>query len=224
MKILALETTEAVATVAALDDGNLLSGFGLDPKKRSAESLAPGIKSLLDGVGWTPSQVDLVAVTIGPGSFTGLRVGVTTAKTFAYCTGADILGIPTLEAIVARAPRHISSVSAAVDAQRGQVVAGSFRRDEAGWFRPIAGAELVDVDVWLGRLAPGSAVTGPILRKIVRRVPDGIDVLEPHRWSPSADVVGRLAARDYAEGRRDDFWRLVPRYSRRSAAEEKSRD
>ena len=221
MKILALETTEMVGSLAAMDDGNLLLQQYLRSDHRSARSLAPGIKSLIGQVGWRAAEVDLVAVTVGPGSFTGLRVGVTTAKTFAYAVGAEVLGIDTLEAIAAGAPESIDSLSVAIDAQRGEVVAGCFRRDSAGQFRLTEPSRLIDLGEWLDGLPPDTVVSGPILRKCADRVPEGVRMLDAAYWPPQAATLARLAARDHAAGRRDDLWSLVPRYSRRSAAEEK---
>ena len=136
VRIVALETTETIGSVAALVDGKLLCDLKLDPDKRTAQSLAPGLKTLLDEIRWAAADIDLVAVTIGPGSFTGLRIGVTTAKTLAYCAKADILGVDTLEVVASAAPDGVDIVSVAVDAQRGQVVAGMFRRGADGWFAP----------------------------------------------------------------------------------------
>lgn len=221
MKVLALETTESVGSVAALCDGNLLHELRLDSRMRSAQSLVPGMQAVLNTVGWHPGDVELVATTVGPGSFTGLRVGVTAAKTFAYCTGADILGVDTLEAIAVAVPAHIQALSVAVDAQRGQVVTGLFERGQDRWLRPIGSSKLVDVDAWLNSLPSGSFVTGPVLRKMAGRVGRHVCVLDPQYWLPSAGAVGRLAARRYASGHRDDVWSLLPRYCRPSAAEEK---
>ena len=221
MKILALETTEKIGTVAALCDDKVLAELELSKQQRTTQSLAPSLKTLLKEVGWRPDEVDLVAVTVGPGSFTGLRVGVTTAKVFAYAAGAEVLGVDTLETIAAGAPDDIQSISVAVDAQRGEVVAGSFRRGPDGWFCPTAKSELIDAGVWLRGLPPGSVVAGAVLRKLSDRVPDQVTVLAPQFCSPRASNVGRIAGRDYAAARRDDIWGLVPRYSRRSAAEEK---
>jgi len=214
LRILALETTERIGSLAAMDDGKLLADLELSRHQRSAQSLAPTLRSLLDRVGWRPSDVDLVAVTIGPGSFTGLRVGVTTAKMLAYVAGADILGVDTLETIAAGAPGNVTSLWAAVDAQRGEVVAGPFQRDQDGWFR-------LEIDAWLAALPAGTVITGPVLRKLSNRVPSQLNPLDPQSWPPKAATVARVAARDYAAGRRDDVWKLVPRYSRRSAAEER---
>ena len=221
VRILALETTELIGSVAAFCDGNLLAEQQLEPQQRSAQSLAPGLRSLLQDVGWQPPQVDLVAVTRGPGSFTGLRVGVTTAKVFAYAVGAQVLGVDTLETIVAGAPGHFQALSAAVDAQRGEVVAQSFRRGPPRGWRPAADPELLKIDAWLESLPGGTALTGPVLRKMADRVPDRLTVLDPQYWSPTAAALARLAARRHAAGSRHDLWTLAPRYFRRSAAEEK---
>ena len=221
MKVLALETTERVGSVALFDGSNLLLEMQLDPKKRSAESLAPAMQAALTRGGWRPSDVDLVATTVGPGSFTGLRVGVTTAKAFAYSVRADILGVGTLDTIASAVPAEVQRLSVAVDAQRGQVVAGLFRREGHAEMQPQGESVLVDVQTWLNGLDEDVAVTGPVLRKIFDQVPDRVRKLAPQYWCPCAGAVARLAARHYAEGRRNDLWNLVPRYSRRSAAEEK---
>lgn len=221
MRILAIETTEARGSVAALDDRRLVAELPLAPQQQSARSLAPGLEQLLREVHWQPRDVELVAVTRGPGSFTGLRVGLATAKAFAYATGAAILGIDTLEAIAANAPETVPQLAVAVDAQRGQIVAGRFRRDSAGQWLAVSPAELLDVDAWLGSLEAGTHLSGPILRRYLARIPEPLICLAPEFWSPTAAQVGRLAARDWAAGRRDDLWSLAPVYSRKSAAEEK---
>jgi len=221
VRILALETTERIGSVAAMADGNLLFEMELNPRQRSAQSLAPGIKQLLEEVGWAPTDVDLVATTVGPGSFTGLRIGVVTAKAFAYGVQADILGVDPLEVIAAGAPAEARRLSVAVDAQRQQVVARTFQREPDGWFHPVGQAALVDINQWLGHLPPGVCLAGPVLRKMADRVPEALTVLDSRYWAPSAVVVARLAAKLHAAGRRDDIWMLVPQYSRRSAAEEK---
>ena len=193
----------------------------MNPDQQSARSLAPAIKRLLQEVGWKPADVELVAVTIGPGSFTGLRLGLATAKTFAYAVGANILGVGTLETIAAAAPEHASPLSVAVDAQRGDVVAGEFQMGPDGWFLASGPPRLMPSSAWLASLSPETYVSGPALRRYADHVPSHAIVLPDELWSPSAAQVGRLAVRDWTAGRRDDLWSLLPIYSRRSAAEEK---
>jgi tRNA threonylcarbamoyladenosine biosynthesis protein TsaB len=221
LRILALETTEAIGSVAAANDGHVLAELRLNPAQRSAQSLAPGLRNLLETVAWRPADVELVAVTIGPGSFTGLRLGVTAAKTFAYAVGAQILGVDTLQAIAAAVPATVKTLSVVIDAQRGEVVAQRFSRQAESWLQPAGPQELLPIDAWLSGLAPGTFVAGPVLEKLGGRLPEGVAAVAPEFWRPTAAEVARLAARQYAAGRRDDLWSLVPRYSRRSAAEER---
>jgi len=221
MRILALETTEKAGGVAAMDGCNLLAELELDRHQRSAQSLAPAIHALLERVHWTPRDVQLVTVVVGPGSFTGLRVGVATAKVFAYAVGAEVLGIGTFEVVAAAAPEQVARLATVIDAQRGDVVVQSFARQADGWFAPVGPEELLPADDWLARLTPGDVVSGPGLAKLVDRLPSGVEPLDRSCWPPRASVVGRLAYRYQEIGRRDSLWELAPRYCRPSAAEEK---
>jgi tRNA threonylcarbamoyladenosine biosynthesis protein TsaB len=221
MRLLAIETTGRAGSVAALHDGNLLAELDLPPDQGSSQSLAPTLHRLLAAVGWHPMEVQGVAVVAGPGSFTGLRVGVTAAKTFAYAVGAEVIALDTLEVIAVAAPSAIGRLSVAVDAQRGQVVARDFVRASDGWMHPTGPAGLLDVAAWWAGLSPGSLVAGPVLRQLNERLPGHLVALDPQYWLPRAAAAGRLAARLFAAGQRDDLWSLVPRYSRPSAAEEK---
>ncbi|MGA2060110.1 MAG: tRNA (adenosine(37)-N6)-threonylcarbamoyltransferase complex dimerization subunit type 1 TsaB [Thermoguttaceae bacterium] len=221
MNILALETTNWIGSVAAMTEGKLLLELELNPQQRTAQSLPPGIETLLKRVGWKPADVHLVALTIGPGSFTGLRIGVTMAKTFAYSVGAEVLGINTLETIAQSTPANVPTITAVIDAQRGDVVVRPFSRGPEGFFLPVGDQQLISIDRWLQELPAGMAVAGPALAKLASRLPAHITALDEKYWTPRAAMVAQLAHRQYATGRRDDLWTLAPQYSRRSAAEEK---
>ncbi|MFZ5833217.1 MAG: tRNA (adenosine(37)-N6)-threonylcarbamoyltransferase complex dimerization subunit type 1 TsaB [Planctomycetota bacterium] len=221
MRILALETTEAIASVAALDGGFVLAETPLTSGGRSAQTVAPGINALLRQVGWRPSDVELVAVTAGPGSFTGLRVGVTTAKVFAFAVGAEVLGIDTLSTIAGRAPPDCAVVAVCVDAQRGDVVGQLFRRLDGGVLTAASPATLAPAANWLADLPAGTVVTGPALRRFRHLLAPSIAALPEELWPPTARSVGELADRLYREGRRGDLLSLLPHYSRPSAAEER---
>jgi tRNA threonylcarbamoyladenosine biosynthesis protein TsaB len=166
-----------------------------------------------------------VAVTIGPGSFTGLRVGVTAAKTFAYATGCQCLGVDTLEVLAeqALALRQVNcEVHAVLDAQRKELFLARFRPAEGGPMR-LDDNRIVSIDGWLAALAPGTLVTGGGVERLLDWLPAGVIVAPPHVRQPQAVAVGRLAWRQYLAGRRDDLWKLAPKYLRLSAAEEKVR-
>jgi tRNA threonylcarbamoyladenosine biosynthesis protein TsaB len=207
-------------------DCNQLAELQLNPRQRGAQALAPALAELLRQAGWKPRDVQLVAVSVGPGSFTALRVGVTTAKTFAYAVSAEVLAVPTLEVIAAQADASIGqTIATAIDAQRGDVYAATYRVFAPDQLECVEPAEILAAEKWIAGLTPGTLVSGPALHKLFARLPGGVRAAPLERWSPSATTVGRLAAVKYAAGLRDDVWRLVPLYLRKSAAEEKaSRD
>jgi tRNA threonylcarbamoyladenosine biosynthesis protein TsaB len=170
---------------------------------------------------WSPGDVKLVAVSVGPGSFTGLRVGVTTAKTLAYTLGADVIGVNTLEAIATRAPDDVACLWAVIDAYRHQVFAAKFVREPNDTFRLSIPIQLLDIDRWLECLRPGDPVTGPALRKYACRIPASVQMLDASLWSPTASCVGQLGWQHYQRGARSSLWSLAPLYLRPSAAEER---
>jgi hypothetical protein len=110
------------------------------------------------------------------------------------------------------------------------VVAGTFLRDAcgallpdaSGAWRPDASARLVPWREWLDALPDGVALLSPLLRKRAGDVPKRLILAPESCWTPRAACVAQLAAARWAEGRRDDLWKLVPHYCRRSAAEEKA--
>ncbi|MEK6236108.1 MAG: tRNA (adenosine(37)-N6)-threonylcarbamoyltransferase complex dimerization subunit type 1 TsaB, partial [Planctomycetales bacterium] len=166
MNVLAIETTGPCGGVAALQNNQLVLAIDLLKPQTTVEFLAPTIKSVLKQVNWRPTEVELVAVAIGPGSFTGLRIGVTTAKTFAYAAEAEIIGVNTLQVIAARAPEAATDLSAVMDAQRNQVYCGRLRRQSGEPWEWVEETAILDADAWLDQLQPGQAVTGPGLGKL----------------------------------------------------------
>jgi tRNA threonylcarbamoyladenosine biosynthesis protein TsaB len=225
MRILALETSGLSGSVALLDE---TSGFQASRElavgQRSAQALAPAIHEALKSAGWSPREVEAVAVTAGPGSFTGLRIGVTTAKTLAYALGAAIVGVNSLDVLAAAIPPTDAKLWALLDAHRGELFAASYRTDAAGaWLREDTTREcsLPTIDAWLAQLAPCDIVTGPVLAKLASRLPGDVVATAEEFRSPQALYVAKLAARRLTAGERDDLWNLVPFYGRLSAAEEK---
>jgi tRNA threonylcarbamoyladenosine biosynthesis protein TsaB len=217
--MLALETSSPTASVAILEDGQLLGETAFDPHQRTAQTFAPSIARQLAEAGWRPRDLELIAVTVGPGSFTGLRIGVTAAKTLAYATGAQLIGVNALHVIAAQSPTDIAEVWATLNAQRQQLFAASYRCQGSLWesIRPTA---IVDNSAWLQSLAPGTVVTGPGLARLRQQLPGGVIMVGEECWPPRAATVGRLGYLAFQAGRRDDLWKLSPQYFRKSAAEE----
>lgn len=224
-RILAIETSGHSGSVALGLGDVLLAERELPGDRRTARMLAPAIHDLLAQAGWKPDAVTLVAVSIGPGSFTGLRLGVTTAKTFAYAIGAEILGLDTREVLAAPLPVDSArghSVYTVLDAQRGEYFVGRFVAETPGGPRILQTGNVVQSEAeFLASLAPGDVVVGPVLPKLSARLPDGVLAAPQETWQPLARGMLALALRDWKTDRRDDVFKLLPQYHRLSAAEEK---
>ena len=104
MKILAIETSHSIGSVAAAEGSQVLTEEAFEEGMVHGRELVPQLKVLVDGLKWSLSDVALIAISIGPGSFTGLRVGVITAKTIAYAIGAEVVAVPTLDVLARNAP------------------------------------------------------------------------------------------------------------------------
>ncbi|MCI0333820.1 MAG: tRNA (adenosine(37)-N6)-threonylcarbamoyltransferase complex dimerization subunit type 1 TsaB [Planctomycetes bacterium] len=225
MRIIAIETSGRHGSVAALNgvanEARVLRQIALGGDERTAQALAPAMRELLNQVGWTPQSVELVTVAVGPGSFTGLRIGVTTAKTFAYAVGAHAIGVSTLAALAAQAPPSCGPLWTILDAQRQELFVAKFDAHEHRGDPIDCNTLIVGRNEWLSQLQPGDCVIGPALRTLRSRLPDGVVAAPEELWQPMAIAVGRVAWRAYRSGKRDDVWTLAPQYYRASAAEEK---
>lgn len=222
MRILAIETVETTGSVALLEDECLVAERPLDPKGRSAQTLAPGIEQLLADARWRAGDVGLVAVATGPGSFTGLRIGVTTAKVFAYAAACQVIGVSTMSAIASRVPRHVTHVSIILDAHRSELFVADFSRPEGGQLVGHETTRVVDADRWIAELRPATVVSGPGLAKWKAQLAAAVVVVDPALWVPTASAVGQVGWRAFAAGQRVSPFELVPQYFRRTSAEEKA--
>ncbi len=221
MFVLCLETADKAASVALFNNCTLVAEKQLPLSIRSAQSLAGGIQSILSENGLKPAQIGLVAVAQGPGSFTGLRVGIVTSKVFAWSVNAQIIGVSTLRAIAENVPEDVKELSAALDCQRGQVVYQNFIRSENGAFVPCSEEIVANTEDWLANAPDGFMLVGPILARPAVREKLNRPVVDSAFWNPTAAGIGKLAVRLYESGERGDIWQLLPRYSRPAAAEEK---
>jgi tRNA threonylcarbamoyladenosine biosynthesis protein TsaB len=186
----------------------------------AAETLLPQLVAMLAQARVALADVDAFALSIGPGSFTGLRVGLATLKGLAFGTARPAVPVPTLAALAFGAPAGEGPVVAALDARRGEVYAAAFA---------APGGE---VQAWLPEGVYRVPALVAALRAPCRVVGDGVALLAGalrDAWGdavslhpecvPAALAVGRLGARALAAGAGVDPASLVPRYVRRAEAE-----
>ena len=217
--LLILETSGRVASVALAEGGRLLGTRRLDEARRHARDLAPAVAGLLAGQGWRPRDVHAVLVGRGPGSYTGLRVGVMSAKAFAYATGCALLALDTFAAIALQAPADCDRLDVLADAQQDRVYFQPFARAGGAW-RPLEGLAIVPVAEWLARRGPNAWATGPGLKKWEDRLPPEARRVEETERDPRPASLLHLGLARYRAGERDDVWSVEPLYLRPSSAEE----
>ena len=129
MKILSVDSSAIIATAALCEDGKLLAECTLNNKNTHSETLLPMIESLLSFFSLNVKDIDLFAVSTGPGSFTGVRIGVATVKGLAFASGKPCVGVSTLEAIACNLRFHKGLICPVMNARRSQVYTALFRSD-----------------------------------------------------------------------------------------------
>jgi tRNA threonylcarbamoyladenosine biosynthesis protein TsaB len=222
-RLLLLETSHQPGVVALAEGEHVLAEMRLDEARRHARDLVPATKTLLERAGWAPRDLTAAVVSIGPGSYTGLRVGIMSAKSFAYATGAALLAIDTFAAIASQAPAEVVCVDVIADAQQDKVYVQRFGRSQAAaGMQPASPLRIQPFPEWLTQREAAIGVTGPGLRVHGRRLATPQDqVLNPELWDPQPPSLLNLGLARYAAGERDEVWTLEPLYLRPSSAEEK---
>ena len=126
MKILALDSTAKTSSVAVLEDDTLLGLYSVNIPNTHSETLLPMVKSILEALKLTNEDIDAYAVSEGPGSFTGVRIGVATIKGLALGRNKPCVGVSTIEALYENLSDYEGIVCPIMNARRGQVYTGAF--------------------------------------------------------------------------------------------------
>ena len=235
---LAIETSGSPGSVAmgtangSPPELSSLTTHALPAAGSQGRDLMPTVVRAAAEAGWSLADVDLVAVAIGPGPFTGLRVGVTTAKAVAWSTDCLLIGVPTAACLAAQAVEAVgpsNRVDVVFTAGRGElfaITATSAGADETGAWQLSPGS-LTDPTAWLDAVPSGTVVTGPaltsdadLLAALTDRRPDL--VLTPaSAWQPKAATVASLGLAAAARGVADSAAAITPLYLRPSYAEDR---
>jgi tRNA threonylcarbamoyladenosine biosynthesis protein TsaB len=223
MLILGIETSGPHGSIALCRDGARLMEVELEnAPRRHAQTLVTQIRDTFARLGLRIADLDTVAVSVGPGSFTGLRVGAVCAKTLSYATGCRLAAVDTLEAIAANSPADIAVVHVIADALRGDLFAATYHRTSNGDFVSEGTPTIQRADVWLAGLRDVDYVTGPGLAAYRGEPPKAWNTLPEESWTPLAREVAAIGLRQIERGLWADCATLEPLYVRRSVAEEKA--
>ncbi|MBI2370383.1 MAG: tRNA (adenosine(37)-N6)-threonylcarbamoyltransferase complex dimerization subunit type 1 TsaB [Deltaproteobacteria bacterium] len=226
MRVLAVETATSAGSVALVEKGEVVAELFLRTEAAHAERLLPAIDRVLGLAGASPHSLDGLAVGVGPGSFTGLRIGISTVKGLAWSLGRPVVGIPTLEALACNALTSPLLLCPMLDARKAEVYAALYRvrrgpgdngLQELRGVRVLppraVAAEITEPTLFLGT---GARLYREFLTEtlgdLARFAPSGLD-------HPRAAVVGGLAEEAFQAGRGVSPETLGPLYVRSSEAE-----
>ena len=210
-KILGIETATRAASVAVIFNGKIVAENLREAPQSFSETLLPQVEEVIKVAG-AFENLDAVAVSIGPGSFTGLRIGLATAKALAYAWGIKIIGVPTLQALAYNFPA--SKVLPLIDAQKNRAYCQLFDRK-----LPLSKPEVKPIDEAIseaGRLDGEIFLCGDVLHKIKIPLPPNVRLAPPNLKMPRASAVAICAEDLNAAG---NVMNLEPLYIRRAEAE-----
>ncbi len=223
MIILAVHTTTPTLGAAIVQDDLAVAKRELPPGREHLERLTPVIFDLLSALDLQPSEIDCFAAAVGPGSFSGVRIGLATMKGMALALGKPLYGVDSLEILAWQALQEGERGVAAIDAKRSQLYTASYRK-EAGVLRLLEEPALRDRNDFVRGLQKISEEVilcahpelGPELASSRVTIRPGL--------TPSAPACAFLALQRVRRGARSELHTVAPLYIRRSDAEENKRN
>lgn len=211
MKLLAFDTSNQALSLAILEDEHLLAQTTLNIKKNHSITLMPAIDFLMNSLDMKPTDLDRIAVAQGPGSYTGLRIAVATAKTLAHTLKIELVGVSSLLAL---APEQVEGlVIPIMDARRNNVYAGFYQSGQA--VRPEAHLPLAEV-LEMASAANQSVTFVGETATFAEQIKDALPQAAIQSTLPDAAAIGRLGLDLPAQSIHD----FVPNYLKRVEAEE----
>jgi tRNA threonylcarbamoyladenosine biosynthesis protein TsaB len=223
MRAIAIETSGLLGSIATVADGQVLAEEQFPPNFKHAAGIISVIDQMTRAQGWTPRDVSEVYVSAGPGSFTGLRVGITVAKTLAFALGAKLVAVPSTEVIAHNAYEGWQNAIIVLDAKRGQIFTARYRNVNGEPIEAEA-AHLDTLATMLARAPRPVQLIGdgiPYHQEAIPTDDPGVIVLPKPMWPPRAAIVARIGYRMARAGQFTDADKLTPLYIRRPEAEEK---
>lgn len=237
MNILAIETTGAKASVAVINEKEEVFMETSDQKMNHLQNLMPMADILLKKRGMSIGDIDYIAVSEGPGSFTGIRIGVSSARALAQALGRETIGVPTLKSFLYHVPEYSGIVCPIFDARRNQIYGGAYRWNGIGQFQEIVPGAAYDLQEFLELLEAAVQSADEITffgdgilqyrEQIINRQNSSLNAnirvlfADNDLMHQKASSVARMALDLYRSGAVKHLYDLKPVYMRKAEAERK---
>jgi tRNA threonylcarbamoyladenosine biosynthesis protein TsaB len=222
-RAIAIETSGKIGSIATVLDGRVSTEQQFPHGLQHAAQIIPIIDRLCTAQGWSPRDVEELYVSVGPGSFTGLRIGITLAKTLALATGVKIVAVPSVRVLAENAPAEARHLIIVLDAKRDQIFTARFERAEDGWLEREP-AHLDDLPAMLERSPRPVHLLGegiPYHEKFIPKEDASVIVTSAELWRARAAAVAKIGVEMARRNHFADPMTLTPIYIRRPEAEEK---
>jgi tRNA threonylcarbamoyladenosine biosynthesis protein TsaB len=221
MRVLAVDTATEICAVALWEDGRIAVQICLGRGANHARVLMQAIHEVFERSGASPGDLDAFVVSRGPGSFTGLRIGVATAKGLATAAGKPIVGVSTLDVLAHQAPDVTPLICPMIDARRGEVYWSVYRRTNTGLVmlspEAVGAPEQVRIEGRQPCLFIGSGARQ--YASVLQQRSTGIVLAEAAQHDPDPGTLARLGGMLLMQGHTEDVHRFTPVYLRKSDAE-----
>jgi tRNA threonylcarbamoyladenosine biosynthesis protein TsaB len=227
-RALAIETSGRIGSIATVMDEQVIAEEQFPHGLAHAAQIVSIIDRLCRAQQWKPRDIEHLYVSAGPGSFTGLRIGITLAKTMALATGVKIVAVPSVRVLAENAPAEASNLIIVLDAKRDQIFTASFQRaagnqQRAEWSEREP-AHLDDLPAMLARTPRPVHLLGegiPFHEKFISKGDAHVNLTPTDRWRARASAVARIGIELARQNQFADPLTLTPIYIRRPEAEEK---
>lgn len=213
MKILAVDTTTKILTLGVYNDG-VEAEYNLEVGRLLSYVLDKSVERVCDAYGVALQEIDYFALGLGPGSFTGMRVGIAFVKGLSWANNKPIIGISTLDIMAQNIIGNGRPIISAIDAKRNLIYACIYK-EKSGQLRKISPYMLLSIDALLKKSPKGSIILGDAIglyKEKLRKGVEGALLLDKEFWYPKAHNITALALQKITEGKLYSAFNVKPIY------------
>ena len=213
MKILAIDTTTKFLTIGVYSDGRV-SEYNLEIGRQLSDLITLTIKRVLDAAGFDIKDIDYFACGLGPGSFTGIRTGISTIKGLAWATNKPVIGVSTLDILAKNVKDTEKQIIPVIDAKRNLIYSCIYKK-KSGILKRRGAYMLVGIDALLKKVKGESIMLGDaagLYRDSILKNLKGAEILDKDYWYPKARNLIELALEKIKANELNDAFNIRPLY------------